>query len=174
MEGGPLPLEHTVLVCTVVIPGSNCVQCNCWADVARDIHPCGAASPRLLRAGHWCHSILDASRLDRDRRRENVHTRCRAGPGPDPIPSLARWLFWTSTPCAGFYEQFGSRMRNLSQGADTTVWLAAEEVDKLDDGAFYLDRKPATKHLPLAGTNYGAADLDKLWSTLQAMVDASA
>ena len=63
-------------------------------------------------------------------------------------------------------------MRNLSQGADTIVWLAAEDVDKLDNGAFYLDRNPAAKHLPLAGTGYSAADLDKLWSTLQAMVNA--
>ena len=65
-------------------------------------------------------------------------------------------------------------MRNLSQGADTIVWLAAEDVDKLDNGAFYLDRKPAAKHLPLAGTGYTTADTDRLWSTLQKMVEASA
>ena len=65
-------------------------------------------------------------------------------------------------------------MRNLCQGADTIVWLAAEDAEKLDNGAFYLDRKPAAKHLPLAGTGYSPADVDTLWSTLQNMVDASA
>ncbi len=99
---------------------------------------------------------------------------------PRPSLALIRWLApsdgcpKTSTPCAGFYKQFGSRMRNLSQGADTIVWLAAEDVDKLNAGAFYLDTKPAAKHLPLAGTSNSIADLDKLWSALQAMVDGSA
>ena len=64
-------------------------------------------------------------------------------------------------------------MRNLSQGADTIVWLAAEDADKLQPGAFYLDRKPAAKHLPLAGTSYSAADVDRLWAELAKMTNAS-
>jgi hypothetical protein len=65
-------------------------------------------------------------------------------------------------------------MRNLSQGTDTIVWLAAEDPAKLQEGAFYLDRKPAAKHLPLAGTSHSSADVDRLWSKLTAMVDEPA
>ena len=73
---------------------------------------------------------------------------------------------------ADFYKTFGSRMRTLPQGADTIVWLAAEDPAELQEGAFYLDRKPAAKHLPLAGTTYSSADVERLWSKLAAMVDA--
>ena len=48
-------------------------QGSCWADVA---HPCMSIPARLLGAGQRCHSICDASRMDRNRRRENIYTRC--------------------------------------------------------------------------------------------------
>ena len=62
-------------------------------------------------------------------------------------------------------------MRNLSQGADTIVWLAAEDIAELENGAFYRDRKPAAKHISLAGTGYSSTDVDKLWLPVTKMVD---
>lgn len=73
----------------------------------------------------------------------------------------------TSIP--GFYSAFKNRLRSLQQGCDTTVWLCVEDAAKLQPGAFYLDRQPQPKHLPLAGTKYTAADVDALWRQLEAM-----
>ncbi len=46
---------------------------------------------------------------------------------------------------------------------------AVQDAAKLEPGAFYLDRQPQAKHLTLAGTKYGAADVDALWRQLEAM-----
>ncbi|PSC75392.1 dehydrogenase reductase SDR family member 12 [Micractinium conductrix] len=71
----------------------------------------------------------------------------------------------TSIP--GFYNAFQSKLRNLQQGCDTTVWLCLQDATALQPGAFYLDRQPQAKHLPLSGTKYSAADVDRLWAALQ-------
>lgn len=78
----------------------------------------------------------------------------------------------TSLP--GFTKLVNKRFRTLEQGADTTVWLALEDMDKLQPGAFYLDRKPAAKNLSWASTAYTDADVDKLWDQLNAIADAKA
>lgn len=46
---------------------------------------------------------------------------------------------------------------------------SVQDAAKLQPGAFYLDRQPQPKHLPLAGTKYTAADVDALWRQLEAM-----
>lgn len=71
----------------------------------------------------------------------------------------------TSIP--GFYNTFKDKLRSLSQGCDTTVWLCLQDLDKLQPGGFYLDRQLQPKHLPLAGTKYSAADVDRLWEVLE-------
>ncbi|KAI7842490.1 hypothetical protein COHA_003844 [Chlorella ohadii] len=70
----------------------------------------------------------------------------------------------TSIP--GFYNAFKNKLRNLQQGCDTTVWLCLEDDSKLQPGGFYLDRQPQAKHLPLAGTSYSSADVDRMWTAL--------
>lgn len=77
----------------------------------------------------------------------------------------------TSIP--GFHKAFKEKLRDLYQGCDTIVWLALEDVEKLEGGGFYLDRKPQAKHLSFAGTHYSSADVDKLWNKLLAMASIS-
>ena len=82
---------------------------------------------------------------------------------------------WTETEgvkksIPGFYNTFKARLRNLAQGCDTTVWLCLEDAAKLQPGAFYLDRAPQPKHLPLAGTQYTEADAARLWDVLVGML----
>lgn len=66
----------------------------------------------------------------------------------------------------GFYNTFKDKFRNLEQGADTVVWLAVCPEDRIERGAFYLDRKPQSKHLPFAGTKYSEADVSVLVKNL--------
>lgn len=42
-----------------------------------------------------------------------------------------------------------------------------QDGSKLEPGAFYLDRQLQSKHLPLAGTGYSSADVDRLWAALE-------
>lgn len=44
-----------------------------------------------------------------------------------------------------------------------------QDMDKLEPGAFYLDRSPQSKHLMLAGTRYKPEAVDRLWERLGAM-----
>ncbi|MEW5311727.1 MAG: hypothetical protein WDW38_003415 [Sanguina aurantia] len=82
---------------------------------------------------------------------------------------------WTTTEgvkdsIPGFYNFFKNKFRDLQQGADTIVWLALQSPDKLEPGAFYLDRAPQTKHLPLGGTQYSKEEVDTLVKTLEGML----
>ncbi|MEW5304088.1 MAG: hypothetical protein WDW36_006722 [Sanguina aurantia] len=82
---------------------------------------------------------------------------------------------WTTTEgvkdsIPGFYSFFKNKFRDLQQGADTIVWLALQSPDKLEPGAFYLDRAPQTKHLPLGGTQYSKEEVDTLVKTLEGML----
>ena len=49
-----------------------------------------------------------------------------------------------------------------------------QDQAKLQGGAFYLDRQPQAKHLPLTGTGYSERQADQLWNTLERMVQAPA
>lgn len=42
-----------------------------------------------------------------------------------------------------------------------------QDESKLQPGGFYLDRQPQAKHLPLAGTGYTSAQVDRLWAALE-------
>jgi dehydrogenase/reductase SDR family protein 12 len=70
----------------------------------------------------------------------------------------------TSLPA--FYNAFKARLRTLAQGADTVTYLSCQDVAKLEPGAFYLDRQPQAKHLPLAGTKYSQEDVGRLVKAL--------
>ncbi|CAG9462547.1 unnamed protein product [Pedinophyceae sp. YPF-701] len=81
---------------------------------------------------------------------------------------------WTGTEgvknaMPDFDKSMGDKFRTLEQGADTITWLALADEDKLEQGGFYLDRKPWPKHLTLARTSYSSADVDRLWTQLETM-----
>lgn len=64
-------------------------------------------------------------------------------------------------------------MRNLEEGCDTVVWLLLQDADKLQPGGFYLDRRPAPKHLWGGGTSYSRDKVDQLWAKLTQMMAAA-
>lgn len=68
-----------------------------------------------------------------------------------------------------FHETFKNKLRDLSQGVDTIVWLALQDDPTLEPGGFYLDRRPQAKHLGLATTRYKPKDVDNLWEKLLKM-----
>lgn len=46
-----------------------------------------------------------------------------------------------------------NKLRTQEQGADTIVWMCCyPELEKFENGAFFQDRVPTAKHLPLAWT----------------------
>ena len=69
-----------------------------------------------------------------------------------------------------FYSTFHSSLRSLEEGADTIVWLATRDKDRLEAGAFYLDREVQSKHLPLGGTGYTEAEVATLMQKLNVMI----
>lgn len=69
-----------------------------------------------------------------------------------------------------FYSTFHSSLRTLEEGADTIVWLATRDKEKLEPGAFYLDREAQSKHLPFGGTGYTEADVETLIKKLDVMI----
>jgi len=58
---------------------------------------------------------------------------------------------WTDTPAVD--EAYGSQkkylepLRNTWEGSEGISWLCVAPADKLESGAFFLDRKPRVKHL---------------------------
>eukprot|EP00877_Chromochloris_zofingiensis_P002376 jgi/Chrzof1/12139/Cz06g22190.t1 len=70
----------------------------------------------------------------------------------------------TSMP--GFHKAFKNTLRDAKEGSDTIVWLALQDQDKLQPGAFYLDRAPQPKHLSLAGTQHTPQQAAELYDKL--------
>jgi len=58
---------------------------------------------------------------------------------------------WTSTPAVeeayGSSKKYLEPMRTPWEGAEGIVWLLVAPVEKIQPGAFYLDREPQVKHL---------------------------
>lgn len=69
----------------------------------------------------------------------------------------------------GLFDKMEGRIRTPEQGADTAVWLACEDVEKLEDGAYYLDRRPAKKHMLASGTEYTDEQRRHLWTKLSSL-----
>ncbi len=68
-----------------------------------------------------------------------------------------------------FHERFKTSLRTPDQGADTIVWLSVKEAKSLEPGAFYLDRAPQSKHLPLAATGYSKEEAETLIKKLDVL-----
>lgn len=63
---------------------------------------------------------------------------------------------WADTPAVqtsmpSFREKMLNKLRTQEQGADTLVWMCCyEKLENFERGAFFQDRAPTSKHLPLA------------------------
>jgi len=63
---------------------------------------------------------------------------------------------WADTPAVqtampSFREKMLNSLRTPGQGADTLVWMCCvKDLEQFENGAFFQDRKPVAKHLPLA------------------------
>lgn len=89
---------------------------------------------------------------------------CSVHPGWADTPGLQK-----SMP--DFYRLTQQQLRSEQQGADSIVYLTiAEEVSSLNSGEFFFDRKPAVKHLWLAGTHYGLAEVARMMKGFRALV----
>jgi NAD(P)-dependent dehydrogenase (short-subunit alcohol dehydrogenase family) len=77
---------------------------------------------------------------------------------------------WVNTPGVAaslptFRRVMGPLLRNADQGADTIVWLSADEDPLASSGEFWMDRRPRSKHR-LKRTEAGDAEADLLWEFL--------
>mmetsp|Transcript_66398 Transcript_66398/g.151939 ORF Transcript_66398/g.151939 Transcript_66398/m.151939 type:complete len:332 (+) Transcript_66398:2221-3216(+) len=70
---------------------------------------------------------------------------------PNPITYITAHPGWTDTPgvaaAYGKQAKYLQPLRTLWQGAEGICWLCAT-AEKVEPGAFYLDRAPQPKHLP--------------------------
>ncbi|CAN0843204.1 Dehydrogenase/reductase SDR family member 12 [Linum grandiflorum] len=81
---------------------------------------------------------------------------------------------WAETPgvaksLPSFNERFAGKLRTKEEGADTIIWLALQEKEKLTTGAFYFDRAEAPKHLALAATRASHSLIGYVVDTLQSL-----
>ncbi|ETV96033.1 hypothetical protein H310_10682 [Aphanomyces invadans] len=70
----------------------------------------------------------------------------------------------TEKALEGFTKRHRHLMRDAQQAADTASWLCASRNGGEASGLFYLDREPVATEMPLSGTGYSDADLDRLWA----------
>lgn len=58
---------------------------------------------------------------------------------------------WVDTPAVdlayGTSKKYLEPMRTVWEGAEGIAWLFGKDYKYLQNGAFYLDRKPQTKHI---------------------------
>lgn len=77
---------------------------------------------------------------------------------------------WADTPGVGaslpiFSKVIGPLLRTADQGADTLVWLAADDAAVESNGLFWLDRHPRSTHkLRSTRTSDMAERRDRLWA----------
>ena len=63
----------------------------------------------------------------------------------------------------GFARLVRPVLRTPEQGADTAVWLATAPTSVLDEGRFWLDRRPRREHL-VPWTRSAPAEPQRLWA----------
>merc|ERR1719318_2525168 len=82
---------------------------------------------------------------------------------------------WADTPAVrnsmpDFYEKMKDKLRTVSQGADTVVWLAvAKDPVTKPSGLFWQDRSSVSTHLPLAWSRTSRQEEDRLMSHLRTL-----
>jgi dehydrogenase/reductase SDR family member 12 len=93
--------------------------------------------------------------------------------GASDITFSAMHPGWVDTPgladsLPGFYRTMQPLLRDLEQGADTIVWLAADPAAAGAGGRLFLDRRPRPfDRLP--STRVTPADRRRLWDTVVAL-----
>ena len=84
---------------------------------------------------------------------------------------------WSDTPAVqtsmpSFRERMINKLRTPEQGADTLVWMCCyNDLEKLENGAFFQDRQPVAKHLPLSSTQNSLQDEELLVKKLDELYD---
>ena len=77
---------------------------------------------------------------------------------------------WADTPGVDaslptFSKIMGPLLRNADQGADTLVWLAADDAGVSSNGQFWLDRRPRSTHkLPMTKRTDTPERRNELWT----------
>ena len=77
---------------------------------------------------------------------------------------------WADTPGVDvslptFSKMMRPLLRTAEQGADTLVWLAADDAALASNGLFWLDRRPRSTHkLPSTRTSDTLERRDRLWT----------
>jgi len=70
---------------------------------------------------------------------------------------------WTDTPgvesAYGGQKKYLEPLRTLWEGTESIAWLCIIPNDKIESGAFYLDREPQVKHM--AGVFFGEGRFTK-------------
>ncbi len=82
---------------------------------------------------------------------------------------------WVNTPgvkesLPGFYKVMGPLLRSTEQGADTILWLAANEAGGARSGKLWHDREQRSEY-KLKKTIETVGDRNRLWSELTQTVD---
>lgn len=84
---------------------------------------------------------------------------------------------WSDTPAVqtsmpSFRERFINKLRTPEQGGDTIVWMCCySDLEKFPNGAFFQDRQPTAKHLPLAWSQNTLQEEELLIKNLDALYD---
>lgn len=84
---------------------------------------------------------------------------------------------WSDTPAVqtsmpSFREKMINKLRTPEEGADTMVWMCCyPDLEKFEGGAFFQDRVPVSKHLPLAWTTSDLKDETAFMAKLDALYD---
>ncbi|MBM4383575.1 MAG: SDR family NAD(P)-dependent oxidoreductase [Deltaproteobacteria bacterium] len=85
---------------------------------------------------------------------------------------------WADTPAVAsslprFRRVTEALLRTPAEGADTIVWLAAAPREKLEEGAFYFDRKRRSEHF-LPWTRESARERAALWRYVEKAIAGGA
>jgi NAD(P)-dependent dehydrogenase (short-subunit alcohol dehydrogenase family) len=80
---------------------------------------------------------------------------------------------WADTPAVAsslptFHRVTEAILRTPEEGADTVIWLAASERDRIETGRFYFDRRARRTHL-LPWTRERSDERERLWRLCEAL-----
>lgn len=151
-----------------------CLQASAGATCVRFVATPGAGPCSALGRGEQPSSDAPLCALEGE---EVVQRMCRPAACSRWCPSCCCPL----RPCARTNLAAGwQRAASTGQTTFPTLCLLLmlcllltlcllQDMDKLQPGALYLDRQPQSKHLPLSGTKYSSADVDRLWAALETL-----
>jgi len=135
------------------------------------------SQPLELDDMQWKKAGFDATKAyAKHKRQQVVITDVWAKKYPS-IQFLTTHPGWADTPALrgampDFHEKMKDKLRTAEEGADCIVHgVASKTADLGQNGSFYTDRKPASKHLTLAFTQESSADAKRLEELLDEMYE---